>query len=85
MCGSASCRDSSFWPASGPPGTVVTITGNSLTGATFVTFGGVKATSFTVNSYTQITATVPTGAKTGPVGVGTPGGSTTSAATFTVT
>jgi len=38
-----------------------------------------------VNSYTQITATVPTGAKTGKISVTTPGGSATSAATFTVT
>jgi len=44
----------------------------------------VKATSFTVNSYTQITATVPTGAKTGKIGVTTRGGSATSTGTFTV-
>lgn len=55
----------SFSPASGPVGTKVTITGSGLTGATKVTFGGVKATSYTVDSGTQITATVPTGAKTG--------------------
>jgi uncharacterized repeat protein (TIGR03803 family) len=75
----------SFLPTSGPVGTVVTITGNSFTGATSVTFGGVKATSFTVNSYTQITATVPVGAKTGKIGVTTPGGTATSTAIFTVT
>ena len=75
----------SFLPTSGPVGTLVTITGNSFTGATSVTFGGVKATSFTVNSYTQITATVPAGAKTGKIGVTTPGGTATSAGTFTVT
>ena len=74
----------SFSPTSGPVGTSVVITGNSLTGATSVAFGGVKATSFTVNSYTQITATVPTGAKTGKIGVTTPGGSATSTGTFTV-
>jgi len=74
----------SFSPTSGPVGASVVITGNSLTGATSVAFGGVKATSFTVNSYTQITATVPTGAKTGKIGVTTPGGSATSTGTFTV-
>jgi hypothetical protein len=39
-----------------------------------VTFGGVKATSFTVNSDIQITATVPTAAKTGPIKITTKGG-----------
>jgi hypothetical protein len=59
---------------------VVTITGKSFTGATGVTFGGVKA----VNSYTQITATVPARAKTGMSGVITPGGTASSAGTVTV-
>jgi uncharacterized repeat protein (TIGR03803 family) len=76
---------SSFSPTSGPVGTSVVITGESFTGATSVTFGGVKATSFTVDSDTQITATVPTGAKTGKIGVATPGGTATSTGTFTVT
>jgi hypothetical protein len=73
-----------FSPTSGPVGTVVTITGRTLTGATSVTFGGVKATSFTVDSYTQITATVPTSAKTGRISVTTPGGTALSVGTFTV-
>jgi uncharacterized repeat protein (TIGR03803 family) len=72
-------------PTSGPIGTSVVITGQSLTGATTVTFGGVKATSFTVNSDSQVTATVPTGAKTGKVVVITPGGAVSSVETFTVT
>jgi uncharacterized repeat protein (TIGR03803 family) len=75
---------SSFSPTSGPVGTVVVITGQSLAGATSVTFGGVKATSFTVDLYTQITATVPTGAQTGKIGVTTAGGTATSVGTFTV-
>jgi uncharacterized protein (TIGR03437 family) len=62
----------------------VTITGTGLTGATKVTFGGVAATVFTVDSSTQITATVPTGAVTGPIVVTTPGGTTVSTTTFTV-
>lgn len=40
-------------------GTSVTITGTNLTGAIAVYFGGVPATSFTINSGTQITATSP--------------------------
>jgi hypothetical protein len=73
----------SFTPTSGPVGRKVTITGSGFIGATKVTFGGVKATSFTVNSGTQITATVPTGAKTGNIAVTTPGG-TGSKGIFTV-
>ncbi len=63
--------------ASGPVRTNVVITGESFTGATSVTFGGVKATSFTVNSCTQITATVPLEAKTGKISVTAPGGTAT--------
>ncbi len=75
----------SFTPPSGAVGTLVTITGVSLTQTTKVTFGGVAATSFTVNSDTQVTATVPTGAKTGKIVITTPGGTATSATNFTVT
>jgi hypothetical protein len=57
----------------------------SLTGATKVTFGGVAATSFTVVSNTEVTATVPTGAKTGTIVITTPGGTATSATSFSVT
>jgi uncharacterized repeat protein (TIGR03803 family) len=73
-----------FTPPSGPIGTSVTLTGTAFTGATKVTFAGIPATEFTVNSVTQITATVPTGALTGKIAVTTPGGTGTSAASFTV-
>lgn len=63
----------------------MTITGVSLTQTTQVTFGGVRATTFTVNSDTQVTATVPTGAKTGKIGITTAGGAVASATSFTVT
>ena len=51
-------------PSSGPlgGGTTVVITGTNLTGATAVKFGATNATSFTVNSATQITATSPANA-----------------------
>lgn len=75
----------SFSPTSGTVGTPVMITGNSLTQAMKVTFGGVAATSFTVNSDSLLTATVPTGAKTGKITITTPGGTVTSTQTFTVT
>jgi hypothetical protein len=51
---------------------------------TKVTFGGVAATSFTVNSDTRVTATVPAGAKTGKIAVTTKGGNATSTTSFTV-
>ena len=74
----------SFTPGSGPVRTVVTITGTGLTQASKVTFGGVVAPGFTVNSDTKVTVTVPTGGKTGKIAITTPGGVATRAATFTV-
>jgi len=74
----------SFTPLSGPVGTPVTITGTGLTQTTKVTFDGVAATNFTVNSDTQVTADVPTGAKTGKIAVTTAGGSASSSAKSTV-
>jgi len=50
---------SSFAPASGVPGTVVTITGTGFTGATTVSFAGTNASSFNVVSPTVIEAVVP--------------------------
>jgi hypothetical protein len=50
-----------------------------------VTFNGVAAASVSVDSDSQITATVPAGATTGPIGVTALGGSATSQADFTVT
>jgi hypothetical protein len=46
-----------FGPATG--GTTVTITGMNFTNAQDVSFGGVEASNFVVNSDTQITATSP--------------------------
>jgi uncharacterized repeat protein (TIGR03803 family) len=75
----------SFTPSSGTVGTVVQITGVSLTQATEVTFNGVAATDLTVNSGTEVTATVPTGTTTGKIAITTKGGTVTSAANFDVT
>jgi hypothetical protein len=73
-----------FSPTSGAVGTQVTIVGSGFIGATRVGFHGTAAT-FTVVSTTRITATVPTGATTGPISVQTPGGKATSRSNFRVT
>ncbi len=75
----------SFTPPSGKVGTPVTINGVSLTQTKKVTFGGVTATTFSVNTDMQITANVPTGAKTGHIAITTPGGTVVSSGIFTVT
>jgi uncharacterized protein (TIGR03437 family) len=70
-------------PVTGNAGTAVQILGTNLTGATSVSFNG-KAAAFTVVSSSEITATVPAGATTGPVRVVTPGGTLSSNVSFTV-
>jgi photosystem II stability/assembly factor-like uncharacterized protein len=73
-----------FSPASGPPGTRVTITGAHFVGTTVVKFNGTPATTFTVQSDSKITTKVPKGATTGPISVTTATGTATSASSFVV-
>jgi hypothetical protein len=63
----------SFSPTQAGAGATVTINGTNFTDATAVNFGGVPATSFTINSSTQITAVVGQG-KSGYVTVTSPEG-----------
>jgi len=70
-----------FTPTNGLPGSTVTLNGANFLGATNVSFGGVTA-SFNVTADSQIAATVPATATTGPISVSTPGGSVTSSAPF---
>jgi uncharacterized repeat protein (TIGR03803 family) len=70
-------------PTSGTVGTNLIILGNKLKGTTGVTFNGTAAV-FTVVSSSEITATVPTGATTGPVQVTTPTVTLTSNVNFLV-
>lgn len=63
-------------PNVGGPGTTVSIKGSGFSQATAVTFGGIPAASYTVNSTNSITATVAGGASgnvsvTSPMGTGT--------------
>jgi phospholipase C len=74
-----------FAAMSGPVGTSVVITGSGFTGATDVQFNGTSTSTHSVDSDAQITAIVPPGAQTGPMGVSTSGGQAVSADSFTVT
>ena len=76
---------SGFSPASGAVGTLVTINGSGFTQTTAVHFGNTVAAKFTVVSDIEITATVPSGAKTGRITVKTKSGTATSSQTFTLT
>jgi hypothetical protein len=73
----------SFSPTSSCGGGTIIITGSGFTGATSVTFGGVPALSFEVNSSTEISALVDNAGGTGLVSVTTPAGTGTSAGTYT--
>ncbi len=76
----------SFTPASGGAGTEVTITGSHFTGTTSVSFNGKVATSFFVDSDSQIRASVPAGATpgAGKIIVANSAGSAESTADFTI-
>ncbi|MCU0425232.1 MAG: IPT/TIG domain-containing protein [Candidatus Kapabacteria bacterium] len=72
----------SFMPAAGAPGAVITIDGTNFTDTpnlSVVRFGGVLAASVTFVSANQITAVVAAGGATGNVQVVTPGGTVNSA------
>jgi len=76
-------RSSKPCPRAAPVGKRAGILGNSLKGATSVTFNGTAAT-FTAVSPSLITATVPAGATTGTVQVVTPRGTLSSNVPFRV-
>jgi len=71
----------SFTPTNGLPGSSVQLNGANFLGATNVLFNGVPAT-FNTPADSQINATVPAAATTGPIVVSTPGGSVTSSVPF---
>ncbi len=71
-----------FSPSSGAVGDSVTIAGTNFVSVSSVTFNGVSA-AFTVNSSTQIVATVPLNANSGPISV-TAAGTAISPTSFVV-
>ena len=73
----------SFSPGSGPAGTLVTLMGSNFAGLTSVKFNGVSAV-FTILSPTQVQATVPAGATTGPISATNSLGTGTTPTSFTV-
>lgn len=77
-----------FSPTSGPTGTVVTITGVGFNSSSSVKFNGTVASSVVHVSSTQLKATLPSTATTGPISVTnttTPTGTVRSAANYTKT
>jgi hypothetical protein len=75
---------SSLDPATGTPGTNVTIGGMNFTGVSRVVFSEGRAANFKVNSDTEILATVPQGTISGPISVETPVGTAKSQMPFEV-
>ncbi|GAB2964701.1 hypothetical protein GCM10027048_37650 [Hymenobacter coalescens] len=74
-----------FSPSSGIAGTTsVVITGTNFSGTPIVRFYNAFATNVVVNSSTQMTVTVPTGARTDFIHVTTPGGGVFSPTQFRV-
>jgi hypothetical protein len=74
----------SLEPPSGPAGTPVMVKGNGLAGASKVLFSPAVEADFTVVDETTLKATVPAGAKSGPVQVVTPKGTLKSMEPFQV-
>lgn len=72
-----------FTPLRGVAGDSITIFGTNFTGATSVAFNGAWA-SFTVDSQSQISAIVPSGATSGPISITTPSGIVFSSVGFVV-
>jgi len=74
----------SFTPATGGAGQVVSVTGTNLSGAAAVTVNGTAVQSFTVQSATSLSFVLGPNATSGPIRVQAPGGIATSTSNFTV-
>jgi hypothetical protein len=82
-CGAAPTV-TAFAPATGSTGAKVRVNGGGLRHVTGVTFGSVAATAWTTQPDGGLEVSVPTGAKSGPVGVRSGTGAATSKSAFTV-
>lgn len=76
---------SGFTPASGPPGTRVTVNGSGLAGAVSATIGSAPSVPVTVSSSTRLSFIVPSAAAGGRITVATATASAVSSASYTVT
>ena len=84
-CGETQAPSAAFTPASGPVGTLVTLTGDDFTTLQSVTIGGVAAIPISTSSTSMVAYVMP-GAATGPINVTTSvGGALTVVGNFTVT
>ncbi|HYG21539.1 MAG TPA: IPT/TIG domain-containing protein [Verrucomicrobiae bacterium] len=72
----------SFAPTNGPAGTIISIVGTNLLGATAVAFNGVPSPNFWVTNNGSMGAEVPPNAVTGPIQVTTPHSTTNSSQFF---
>jgi hypothetical protein len=75
----------SFAPASGPVGTVVTLSGSGFSGSNAASVGAAKNAIVTVLSDTQLQVTIPADATTGAIGVFNPTYVAFTASSFSVT
>jgi hypothetical protein len=74
----------SFNPTAGNAGTSVVITGSDFINVSQVSFNGTAQPTYTVNSPTQITTTIPSGATTGTISITTIAGTATSSNSITI-
>jgi uncharacterized delta-60 repeat protein len=81
----AAATIASFSPASGPVGTVVTVSGNHVDTVTSATIGSADVGTITHESATQLKFTVPLGVSTGRLALTNAAGTATSATAFKVT
>jgi hypothetical protein len=81
---SAAPSISSYSPSHAPVGTQISIAGANLGGTTVVYFNGVASTALSGISAWGVTATVPSGASTGPIKIVTSGGTYSTSSSFKV-